>query len=228
MNALCFDQVDASRGAGAHRVRALQEVTLQVSEGELVVLDGPSGSGKTTLLALAGGLLTPDAGTVRLENTDLAKLPAADRRRLRARRVGFVFQHGNLLSALTARQNVLLGGLLAGLDRDECRSAAEELFDRLAIGDLADRRPDSLSGGEEMRVAVARALVHSPALVLADEPSASLDGDSALAVAEALARLAGGRGSAVLVATHDARLLPFASRRIGLIDGRITSGEPHV
>lgn len=227
MSALCFDHVDISRGAGAHLVKALQDVTLEVSDGELVVLDGPSGSGKTTLLALAGGLLIPDAGNVRLENVDLAMLSAGERRSLRARRVGFVFQHGNLLSALTARQNVLLGGLLAGLARDECSSATDELFDRLAIGDLADRGPDSLSGGEEMRVAVARALVHSPALVLADEPSASLDGDSALAVAEALARLAGDRGSAVLVATHDARLLPFAGRRIGLVDGRITSGDPH-
>lgn len=227
MNTLSFDRVDMFRGAGAHRVKALRDVTLQVEEGELVVLDGPSGSGKTTLLALAGGLLTPHCGTVRLENEDLATLSAGERRSLRAQRVGFVFQHGNLLSALTARQNVLLGGLLAGLGPEESMAATEELLDQLGIGALADRRPDSLSGGEEMRVAVARALVHRPALVLADEPSASLDGESALAVAEALVQLAGRRGSAVLVATHDARLVPFASRRIGLIDGRIAAGGSH-
>lgn len=225
MNALSLDRVEVVRGSGAHRVTALREVTLHVEEGEIVVLDGPSGSGKTTLLALAGGLLRPHSGTVRLEGCDLGTIAAGERRRLRARRVGFVFQHGNLLSALSARQNVLLGGLVARMDPDECVASAEELLDRLGLVDLADRFPDSLSGGEEMRVAVARALVHRPALVLADEPSASLDGESARVVAAALARLARHRGSAVLVATHDARLLPIASRRIGLLDGRVAEGD---
>ncbi len=228
MSALALDGVWKARGRGPQRVEALRGVTLSLGPGELVVLDGPSGSGKTTLLALAGGLLAPDAGSVRLERTLLGNLSPAERRRLRARRIGFVFQHANLLTALTVGQNVRLAAALAGLAPREAERATAELLAELGIADLSQRLPDTLSGGQEMRAAVARALVHAPALVLADEPSASLDGTSALAVAEALARLARKRGTSVLVATHDARLHSFASRRIGLLDGKIADVDRHV
>jgi putative ABC transport system ATP-binding protein len=188
------------------------------------MLEGPSGSGKTTLLAVAGSLLTADSGSVHLGGESLRGLSSSDRRQLRSRRIGFVFQHANLLTALSVRQNLLLRSQLAGLCRTDAARSADELLERLGIEKLADRSPDSLSGGEEMRAAVARALVHRPILVLADEPSASLDGDAALAVADALSRIAREREAAVLIATHDVRLTPFSDRRVGLLDGRLRNG----
>jgi putative ABC transport system ATP-binding protein len=228
MNALVLDQVCKSRGSGAQRVAALRDVSLRIRRGELVMLEGPSGSGKTTLLAVAGSLLTADSGSVELGGESLCGRSSSERRRLRASCVGFVFQHANLLTSLSVRQNLLLRSQLAGVGRAEAARSADELLERLGIEKLADRFPAALSGGEEMRAAVARALVHRPILVLADEPSASLDGDSALSVADALSRIARERNAAVLVATHDARLTPYSDRRAGLLDGRLRNGGGNV
>lgn len=221
MTALLMDGVSKTRGSGAHATRALRDVSLAVAPGEVVLLEGASGAGKTTLLAVAAGLLTPDAGRVVLGGRSLAQLPPAARRRHRARSVGFVFQRSNLLEQLTAWENVLLMALMAGRPAAEARRETNEVFAQLHIEHLAARRPEELSGGEEQRVGVARALVHGPALVLADEPTGNLDGASGRVVAEALATCAKARGAAVVVATHDARLEPFATRRIPIVDGRL-------
>jgi putative ABC transport system ATP-binding protein len=221
VSALVLESVVKSRGCGRQAAPALRGVSLAVEPGELVLLEGPSGAGKTTLLALAGGLLTPDEGRVRVAGQDLSGLGSAGRARLRARLVGVVFQRASLLERLSVLDNVRLCAALAGLDPRAAEQETRGLLERLGIGALAERRPSQLSGGEEQRAAVARSLVHRPALVLADEPTACLDGASGRGVAEALATLARERGAAVLVATHDARLAPFATRRVLLCDGRV-------
>ena len=202
-------------------MQVLHDVSLTLSPGEFVLLEGPSGSGKTTLLGVAGGLLTPEAGRVVVADQPLTALTPAARRQVRVRGVGFVFQRANLLSVLTARENVVLMGTLAGMTELDAGREADRLLSSLGMTALADRRPNELSGGEEQRVGVARALVHHPAVVLADEPTGSLDAVTGHAVAESLAALARERRSAVLVGTHDARLAPLASRRLRISDGRV-------
>jgi ABC-type lipoprotein export system ATPase subunit len=223
VTALVMTNVSRSRGRGRQAVPALRDVSLAVEAGEVVLVEGPSGSGKTTLLAVAGGLLTPDAGAVGIVGLDLGALDVAARRRLRTRSVGFVFQRASLLERLSVRDNVRLAAALSGLDPAAAALEADALLERLGLGGLGGRRPSELSGGEEQRVAVARSLVHRPALVLADEPTACLDGVSGRAVAEALAGLARERGAAVLVATHDPRLASFGTRRLLLVDGELRS-----
>ena len=221
MTVLELVHVTKVRGAGAHAVTALDRVSLTIAEGEIVLLHGPSGSGKTTLLAMAAGLLRPDAGEVFLAGHSLARESDGNARRLRARRLGFVFQRANLLPQLSVRHNVLLQAALAAVCRDQAEAETDELLAALDIAHLAPRRPAELSRGEEQRVAVARALAHRPALVLADEPTANLDGASGGAVARQFARIALARRAAVLVATHDARLDDLGTRRVAMQDGRI-------
>jgi putative ABC transport system ATP-binding protein len=221
MNALRFTSVSKTRGSGRNAVQALTEVSLAIEPGEFVLLEGPSGSGKTTVLAVAAGLLPADRGEVSLAEDALASLDAAALRRCRSRRVGFVFQHANLLASLSARHNVVLAGLLAGAAPDEAERRSDELLLALGVAALASRHPGELSGGEQQRVAVARALVHRPAVVLADEPTAHLDRESGRIVADRLRILARERNAAVLVATHDSRLEEYADRIIRLEDGRV-------
>ena len=213
--------VTKMRGAGRHAVTALTGVSLSVAPGEFVLLQGPSGSGKTTLLTIAAGLLTADQGDVVLAGLSLSRAGADQARRHRCERVGFVFQRANLLPALTASQNVMLAAMLGGLGRDEATQRCDELLESLGVAALAARLPRELSGGEEQRVAVARAVIHRPAVVLADEPTANLDWAAGQGVAERLKSLARERGSAVVVATHDPRLEPYADRVVRLLDGRV-------
>lgn len=221
MNALELANVSKVRGRGPLAVPALRGVSLRVDAGELVLLEGPSGSGKTTLLSVAGGLLHPDSGEVCIGGE---ALPAGDpeaRRAVRARQIGFVFQRSNLLPGLDALENVLVQAALAGTDAVVARRRAGELLEVMGVGHLAGRHVGGLSAGEEQRFAVARALVHSPPVVLADEPTASLDSEAGRAVVEALVALGRDRGTAILVATHDPRLAPFASRRLRMVDGGV-------
>jgi putative ABC transport system ATP-binding protein len=213
------------RGEGRRAQRVLDGADLVVARGEIVLLEGPSGSGKTTLMLAAAGLLTPEEGTVEVAGVAWAGVREAERRRRRAGSVGFVFQRANLLDRLTVRENVEIAGALAGMSRADSAAQALGLLDELGVGELADRLPAHLSGGEEHRVAVARALVHRPALVLADEPTGNLDAQSGQAVAAALARLARQRGAAIVVATHDARLRPFADRRVRIEHSKVLPVE---
>ena len=225
MSTLVLEQVFKERGRGPQAVQVLRGVDLCLEPGELVILEGPSGAGKTTLLSVAAGLLTADEGEVTLAGHRLASLPAAARRALRARRVGFVFQRANLLSGLSVLENILVAAAIAGMTRIDGIREATGLLKALRVEHLADRRPDDLSGGEEHRVAVARALVHRPAVVFADEPTGNLDGASGQAVAESLAHLSRAQSATVLVATHDVRLRPFATRRVVMIDGTLSSPD---
>jgi putative ABC transport system ATP-binding protein len=221
MMSLVLDRVSKTRGRGQRAVKVLHEVSLSVEAGEFVLLEGPSGSGKTTLLAVAGGILTPESGKVYLDGNELhANARALDRRR-RAKTVGFVFQRANLLPQLSVRENILLMGRIAGLQTEDILPEADDLLGRLGLSRLGDRYPQELSCGEEQRVAVVRALVHRPSIVLADEPTGNLDSMAGQVVAESLAELAKLLNSAVVVATHDIRMASFASRRILIEDGRI-------
>jgi putative ABC transport system ATP-binding protein len=226
-SALRLDRVSKRRGAGARTVFALRDVSLVIEPGEVVLLEGPSGSGKTTLLTVAAGLLAADEGEVELAGTPLRGLSNAARRAHRARAVGFVFQRANLLEGLNVRENVVLAAALAGMPRDAALQQAEGLLRTLGIAELGERMPNQVSGGEEHRAAVARALVHRPAVVFADEPTGNLDSVAGRAVAESLVSLARSHAVAVLVATHDARLHAFATRRLYIADGRLQeSGAP--
>ena len=226
MTALKLDQVSKTRGRGRRAVMALRGVSFEAGGGDIVLMEGPSGAGKTTMLTVAAGLLTPDEGRVFLAGRALSEMSAAERRAHRARKVGFVFQRANLLDGLNARENILLAAVLARVERPEADDHARRLMAAIGIDELGDRRPDELSGGEEHRVAVARALVHNPSVVFADEPTGNLDSVSGRAVAEALASLARERGVCVIMASHDSRLREFATRRLWMEDGEIREVSP--
>jgi len=200
----------------------LDGLDLRVAPGETWAIRGPSGSGKSTLLHLLAGLDRPTAGTVWWGDLAVHGLSPEAAARARAGRVGLVFQQHHLLADLTALENVTLPGRVAGRP-DAARGAA--LLASMGLTDRADARPRTLSGGERLRVAVARALYGAPRVVLADEPTGSLDRASADAVVEALLRVAAAGGAAVVLVTHDERVAERAQRRARLEDGRLTDGD---
>ena len=215
-------------GSGAGEVHALRGIDLSLHRGELTLLMGPSGSGKTTLLLILGCMLTPTAGTVTLCGTATSNADKEGLAKLRRDHVGFVFQSYHLFSTLTAAQNVQLALDIRHERGRRARKRAREALDRVGLSHKARKRPGELSGGEQQRVAIARAIVANPSIVLADEPTSSLDGDNGKTVMRLLADAAHERGQAVLVVTHDPRIVPFADRIIHIEDGRIVeqpSGE---
>ncbi|WP_454296122.1 ABC transporter ATP-binding protein [Salana multivorans] len=205
-------------GEGERRVVALQEVDLRVRLGELVAVMGPSGSGKSTLLNLAGGLDTPQSGTIRLGRDVLSDLDVAGRAALRRRKVGYVFQDLNLIPALTAAENVALPRELDGVPARRARQEARAALAEVGVVDLADRFPEEMSGGQQQRVAIARALVGPRRLVLADEPTGALDSHTGEAVMRVL-RQRVDAGAAGLLVTHDPRFAAWADRTVYLRDG---------
>jgi putative ABC transport system ATP-binding protein len=207
-------------GDGRLTVDAIGDVSLAAEAGTLVAVMGPSGSGKTTLLSLAGGLDRPTSGAVLVGGVDLGGLRPADLARLRRRSIGYVFQQLNLVDGLTARENVSLPLELDGVGRREARAAAEAALERVSMAELGDRFPDELSGGEQQRAAIARAIVGDRTLLLADEPTGALDS----VTGEAVLRLLRGhceRGGAGVLVTHDARFAAWADRIVFLRDGHV-------
>jgi putative ABC transport system ATP-binding protein len=207
-------------GSGHLRVEALADVSLKVVPGELVAVMGPSGSGKTTLLSLAGGLDAPTSGQVLVEGTGLATIGVAPLARLRRRRIGYVFQQFNLIDGLTAAENVSLPLELDGVDRRSARQKALATLEAVGLRDLAERFPDALSGGEQQRIAIARAVVGDRILLLADEPTGALDSVTGESVLRLLRAHCDGGGAGVLV-THDSRMAAWADHVIFLRDGRV-------
>jgi putative ABC transport system ATP-binding protein len=208
-------------GSGTTEVRALTDVSLRIAPGELVAVMGPSGCGKSTLLHLAGGLEDPDAGSVTVAGRDLATLGPTQRAALRRREVGYVFQRLNLVASLTAMENVTLPLDLEGVRPREARARATEALAAVGLTDSLDRFPDDFSGGQQQRIAVARALVGDRRIVLADEPTGSLDTMTGDSVIELLAGLPSGTGAAVVLVTHEPRYASWADRVVFLRDGRI-------
>ena len=210
-------------GEGEARKQALFDIDLVLPRGSLTVMMGPSGSGKTTVLTLLGCLRGVQDGTVRLLGHELNGASEAELTRLR-QRLGFIFQSHNLHESLTAMQNVIMGvQVRPGVPDDLARRAAARALGLVGLSDRVDYLPANLSGGQKQRVAVARALVGNPALVLADEPTAALDKDSAATIVDLLKRLGAERGTTTLLVTHDNRILDRADRILTLEDGRIVS-----
>jgi len=210
---------------GGRERRVLDGASLSLAAGELVVLTGRSGGGKSTLLHLVAGLEAPDSGRIELGGRDLAALSDAERTRLRRERLGFVFQFFNLVPTLTVEENLWLPLELVGrLDRAG-RARARALLSEVGLASRAGEFPDRLSGGEQQRVAVARALVHEPDLVLADEPTGNLDLETGRAVVELLDRLTRRAGRALLMVTHGREVLGVADRLLALDHGRIVAAS---
>ena len=204
--------------SGGHELPVLKSITLDVPDGSFVAILGPSGSGKSTLLGLLAGLDRPTTGRVWLDGVELGSLSEDERARLRGEKVGFVFQSFQLIPTLTARENIQVPLELRGLDG---RARADELLARVGLRDRGHHYPTQLSGGEQQRVAVARALANSPRLLLADEPTGNLDPATSTAVFDNLYGLARSQGVAALVATHNLELARHMDRVLALKDGRL-------
>jgi putative ABC transport system ATP-binding protein len=209
---------------GGAPVQAVADVSLSVAPGELVALYGPSGSGKTTLLLLAAGLLAPDAGSVRFAGRDLASLSPRDAARFRRRDVGFVFQSAHLVPGASAVENAALKLLADGWTLNDACAAARPWLERVGLAGSAERPCDQLSVGERQRVAIARALLGGPRLLLADEPSGSLDTLRGRQILMLLRKLGHERQAPVLLVTHDPQASAFADRVYTLRDGRLSDG----
>jgi len=208
---------------GEARLTVLDGVDLDVRAGEVVALTAPSGAGKTTLLQIAGLLDRPDEGQVRIAGADVGRLDDARRSRLRAERLGFVFQFHHLLPEFTALENVVLPQTIRGAGKRAARARAAELLDAFGLGPRAAHRPGQLSGGEQQRVAVARALANRPDLILADEPTGNLDQATALVVMNTLLSAAHDTGVGMLVATHNPDLAAMMDRRVRLDGGKVAA-----
>ncbi len=210
---------------GSPPVRALDRVTLDVVEGEMVSIVGPSGSGKSTLLHLVGALDRPSRGTVRVVGADLRALRDPELSALRASRIGFVFQQFHLLEGLSALDNVAAGLIYRGIAPAERRRRATDALGRVGLGHRLRHRPSELSGGEKQRVAIARAVVGEPAIVLADEPTGNLDSATGAGVLD-LFRTLHAAGHTIVLITHDPQVAAAAPRTVSLRDGRVESDQP--
>ncbi len=208
-------------GHGANVVRAADDVSFQVLPGEFVALVGPSGSGKTTMLAIIAGLLRPAQGDVRIAGVSLSEMNDAALTRFRARSIGFAFQANNLVPYLNARENVELMLRLNNKLTLENRNRAANLLKRLGLGERLRNYPGQLSGGQQQRVAIARALIHEPDVVLADEPTASLDTERAHQVVETFAQLIHEQQRAGIMVTHDLRMAKYVDKVIKMMDGKV-------
>lgn len=213
--------ITKSYGDGDQVVPILKGISFYALRGEFVMLVGPSGSGKTTFLSILGCVLKPTSGSLRLFDYEVATLPESRLPPIRRNLIGFIFQGNNLITSLTAEQNVVLQLNMRGVGGREAQREARDLLERVGLAKERHRKPAELSGGQRQRVAIARAVAGHPPLVLADEPTASLDQDSGLVVTQLLKDLAKERNHTVIAVTHDVRIFRFADRIEHLEDGRI-------
>ena len=228
MYAIQAENLTKIYGKGHTEVTALAEATLTVSPGELAAVIGPSGSGKTTMLTTIGLINEPTRGRVIIDGVTVANdgwIPGIDMKRIRREKLGFIFQAYNLIPFLTATENVMVSLSLNGIRGKEARLRAAELLDKLLLGRVKNSHPSELSGGEAQRVAIARALANRPKVILADEPTAALDTANGKNVMELLKKLAMENNSAIMVVTHDSRMIEGFDRIYEIHDGRLT-GEP--
>jgi putative ABC transport system ATP-binding protein len=212
-------------GAGAAEVRVLRGVDFAVEPGEIVLLMGPSGSGKTTLVSIMGCILQATSGSVKVQGQEVIGMPERKLPQVRLDHIGFIFQGFNLFPALTVGENVELALDLKGIRGRTAKQRAGELLERVEMSHKLNELPANLSGGQKQRVAIARALAGDPAIILADEPTAALDSHSGQLVIELLRDLAHERGRAVVIVTHDDRILSYADRIVRIADGRILDAE---
>ncbi len=223
MSALDMQDVRKVYGSGETEVVALDHATISVGDDEMVALVGPSGSGKTTLLSIAGGLLSPTGGEVHVGPHEITGYDPRELTRFRRDSVGFVFQGANLVPFLTARENLLIAAELAGRKGRAAEERADTLLEELDLAGRMRNTPAALSGGEKQRVAIGRALMNEPELVLFDEPTSALDTTLGEQVMELIRREVKGRGTAAVVVTHDSRMTHYADRVVEITDGRLVA-----
>lgn len=217
--------VEMAYQSGQQRSRVLKGIDLEIKKGDIQLLMGPSGSGKTTLLSVLAGLLTPTAGNVYLLGNEITQMSRSKLEQFRQENIGFIFQNFNLFPALTASENVEVVLNIKGIRGKKARYQAQALLEQVGLGLNGNQKPSDLSGGQKQRVAIARALAGNPPLIMADEPTASLDSHSGHTVIEILRRLAKESGCTVLMVTHDPRIIDVADRVTYLEDGILTEGE---
>ncbi|WP_018292172.1 ABC transporter ATP-binding protein [Verrucomicrobium sp. 3C] len=221
-----LDHVSKSYGSGESVTCALRSVSLEIQEGEFVALVGPSGCGKSSLLHLLAGIDRPSEGRVVVLGESLAALEERKLTEMRLRKIGIVFQFFNLLPTLTAEENVELPGLLRGMPPKEARQRARALLEEVGLAHRSHHRPEQMSGGEMQRVAVARALLLEPGLVLADEPTGNLDSEASQVVIDLFRDLGKRHGATLVLATHSQEVAAASSRVVRMRDGRIVGEEP--
>lgn len=207
---------------GDKTVKVLDQVSLRVKAGELIAVVGPSGSGKSTFLSITGALLSPTSGRIVIDDVEINKLPEKEMNRVRLEKIGFVFQSSNLIPYLKVQDQLLLISKLAGNDIKKAKKRAEDLLDRLGLSHREHHYPDRLSGGERQRVAIARAFMNDPEIILADEPTASLDSERGRDVVEMLAEEVKLRNKSAIMVTHDTRMLDLCDRIVYIEDGKLS------
>ncbi|WP_446665843.1 ABC transporter ATP-binding protein [Flexivirga sp. B27] len=225
MHALEIDRVTVRFRDGEGWTNALTDVSLDLAPGEFLAVTGPSGSGKSTLLAVAGMLLTPTEGTVRLAGRDVTEADAKTRTDLRRGGIGFVFQQPHLLASLTALEQLLMVARLDGDRSKEAEQHARDLLAQIGLGPVLHKRPSQLSGGQQQRVGIARALMGDPKLLLVDEPTSALDHERGVAIIDLLRTLTEERGLGTLVVTHDLGTLGPNDEVVRLVDGKLAMPE---
>jgi len=225
---ISMTQVIKTYTMGENDVRAVDGVDLQIERGEFISIWGPSGSGKTTLLNLMGAVDVPTSGQIQVDGHDLIRLSDNKCSELRNQFIGFIFQRYNLIPVLSAVENVMIPLQIQGVPAAAARKKALARLDSVGLSAVAHHRPDKMSGGQQQRVAVARALVTDPPLVIADEPTANLDSDTALRLIALMREINQAQGATFVFSTHDQRLLDHVQRRIRLQDGRILTQNEEV
>ena len=206
-------------------VNALRGINLEIMHGEYLSLMGPSGSGKTTLFNMIGGIDKPTKGDIFIDGVDLSKIPSKSMAWLRCRKIGYIFQTYNLIQVLSAKENVALPMTFLGVPRVEREKKAVELLTLVGLGERVDHRPTELSGGQQQRVAIARSLANDPAIILADEPTGNLDLNTGFAIVQLLYRLKAERGTTIICATHDLKMIDISDRVVFLRDGEVENIE---
>ncbi|MBO0462680.1 MULTISPECIES: ABC transporter ATP-binding protein [Enterococcus] len=216
MKAIEFIDVEKSFKDGDQTIQALKKTNMSVDKGEFVAIIGPSGSGKSTFLTIAGGLQTPNKGIVKINGEDFSEQPEKKRVKLRFKEIGFILQASNLVPFLTVKKQLMLVDKIKHENRQD---EAKQLFEQLGVDKLLNKYPEDLSGGERQRVAIARALYNDPSIILADEPTASLDSEKAVEVVEILAKESKEKNKAIIMVTHDTRLIDRCDKVFMIEDG---------
>jgi putative ABC transport system ATP-binding protein len=223
---LSVHRVHVTMGTGETSVRALSDVSLSFPAGAVTLIMGPSGSGKTTLLAVLGCLLKPQVGSVMVNGTDVTAAGEEERARIRRDQIGFIFQSFRLFKALTAVENAMLAMEISGKKGPQVRAQAERILENLGLSEKRHLKPDELSGGEKQRVAIARVLMREPKIILADEPTASLDSQAGERITRILRDIAEEQQRTVVMVSHDEWLARFAKKVVGMHDGKVV--EPPI